>query len=215
MFDEWRARALAITAGSLRATSVRRFFVAILGLSLVQMLSGCILTSERPDLALDVPPAYRAGRGRVRAAGARLVARLSLGRAHQAHRRGADRQSRHRRRDRAHHAGRRAEQDRRRAAAAGGRFRRQRDALEAGRAGRARHYCGSRSTPATRSISGARTAPPRAPRRKTPSPPASPRKSSCSPPSSASAPPISRCSRRRTGCGSRARTSPPPTACSR
>ena len=63
MFDEWRTRALAITAGSLRATSVRPFFVAILGLSLVQMLSGCILTSERPDLALEVPPAYRAGRG--------------------------------------------------------------------------------------------------------------------------------------------------------
>ena len=27
------------------------------------MLSGCIFSSERPDLALDVPPAYRAGRG--------------------------------------------------------------------------------------------------------------------------------------------------------
>ena len=63
MFDEWRTRALAITAGSFRATSVRPFFVAILGLSLVQMLSGCILTSERPDLALEVPPAYRAGHG--------------------------------------------------------------------------------------------------------------------------------------------------------
>jgi outer membrane protein, multidrug efflux system len=46
-----------------RATSFRRFFVAFLGLCLVQMLAGCILRSERPDVLLDIPPAYRAGRG--------------------------------------------------------------------------------------------------------------------------------------------------------
>jgi len=58
MFDETRTRALVE-----KAKSVRPFFVVFLGLSLVQMLSGCIFSSERPDLALDVPPSYRAGRG--------------------------------------------------------------------------------------------------------------------------------------------------------
>jgi multidrug efflux system outer membrane protein len=58
MLDESRTRALVI-----KARSFRPFFVVFLGLSLVQMLSGCIFSSERPDLALDVPPAYRAGRG--------------------------------------------------------------------------------------------------------------------------------------------------------
>jgi outer membrane protein, multidrug efflux system len=57
MFDELRTRALVLGAGRLRP-----FFVVFMGLSLVQMLSGCLF-SERPDLALDVPPAYRAGRG--------------------------------------------------------------------------------------------------------------------------------------------------------
>ena len=63
MFDVTRTRALVIVARSFRMTSVRPFLVVILGLSLEQMLSGCILSSERPDVALDVPPAYRAGRG--------------------------------------------------------------------------------------------------------------------------------------------------------
>ncbi len=58
MFDEARTRALVE-----KATSLRPFFVVFLGLSLVQMLSGCIFSSERPDLALDVPPDYRAGHG--------------------------------------------------------------------------------------------------------------------------------------------------------
>ena len=58
MFDESRTRALVFTA-----TSLRPFFVAIVGLSLVQMLSGCILGSERPDLAPDIPPKYGAGNG--------------------------------------------------------------------------------------------------------------------------------------------------------
>jgi len=58
MFDEWRTRALVTDTRSLRP-----FFVVFLGLSLVQMLSGCIFSSERPDLASDVPPAYRAAHG--------------------------------------------------------------------------------------------------------------------------------------------------------
>ena len=67
MFDESRARALVIFARCLRMPGrgpfFGPFFVVFLGLCLVQMLAGCIFTSERPDLALDVPPAYRAGRG--------------------------------------------------------------------------------------------------------------------------------------------------------
>jgi multidrug efflux system outer membrane protein len=34
-----------------------------MGLTLVQMLSGCSFSSERPDLAVDVPPKYGAGQG--------------------------------------------------------------------------------------------------------------------------------------------------------
>jgi len=40
-----------------------RAALACLALACAPMLSGCIFSSERPDLALDVPPAYRAGRG--------------------------------------------------------------------------------------------------------------------------------------------------------
>src|SRR5438067_11845198 len=58
MFDGWRTRAPAINARSLRPV-----FVVFMGLSLVQMLSGCILSSERPDLAAEIPPRYGAGRG--------------------------------------------------------------------------------------------------------------------------------------------------------
>ena len=58
MFDESRTRALVFAA-----TSLRPFFVAFLGLCLVQMLSGCILGTERPDLAPDIPPKYGAGNG--------------------------------------------------------------------------------------------------------------------------------------------------------
>ena len=75
---------------------LRRFFVVFSGLALVQMLSGCIFSSERPDLAPRHPARYRAGQRRFRAAGARLVARLSLARTDRADRGGADRQSRHR-----------------------------------------------------------------------------------------------------------------------
>jgi NodT family efflux transporter outer membrane factor (OMF) lipoprotein len=63
MFDELRARAEAITAKCCGRSGLRLFFVAFSGLSLVQMLSGCIFSSERPGVVLDVPPTYRAGRG--------------------------------------------------------------------------------------------------------------------------------------------------------
>jgi multidrug efflux system outer membrane protein len=62
MFDGWRAWR-AIDARSLRPVSV-----VFMGLCLVQMLSGCILSSQRPDLALDVPPRYGAASGNVQAA---------------------------------------------------------------------------------------------------------------------------------------------------
>ena len=48
------ARARAIPAGK------RRAVFAALALALSPGLSGCILGSERPELSLDVPPAYRA-----------------------------------------------------------------------------------------------------------------------------------------------------------
>ena len=35
-----------------KARSVRPFFVVFLGLFLVQMLAGCVFTSERPDIVL-------------------------------------------------------------------------------------------------------------------------------------------------------------------
>jgi multidrug efflux system outer membrane protein len=58
MPDELRKRAVVG-----RATPFRRVFDLFLGLAAVQMLAGCIFGSERPDVALDIPPAYRAGRG--------------------------------------------------------------------------------------------------------------------------------------------------------
>ena len=58
MFDGWRTRAPAIKARSLRPV-----FVAFMGLCLVQMLSGCIFSSERPELAAEIPPKYGAGQG--------------------------------------------------------------------------------------------------------------------------------------------------------
>src|SRR6266566_4400728 len=57
------------------------------------------------------PAQIRRRARRIRAALARLVARLSLARAHQPDRGGAGRQPRHRRRHRTHHAGRRTGQD--------------------------------------------------------------------------------------------------------
>src|SRR6266545_2847321 len=58
MFDGWRTRAPAIEARSLRPV-----FVAFVGLCLVQMLSGCMFTSERAELAAEIPPKYGAGQG--------------------------------------------------------------------------------------------------------------------------------------------------------
>ena len=58
MFDEWRTR-----AGVTAATSLRPVFVVFLGLCLVPMLTGCIFTSTRPELAPDIPPKYGAGQG--------------------------------------------------------------------------------------------------------------------------------------------------------
>ena len=68
MLDELRMRALVLATGRFRTLRLRPFFVVFLGLSLVQMLSGCIF-SERPDVVIDVPPRYRAApRGNVDAA---------------------------------------------------------------------------------------------------------------------------------------------------
>src|SRR5689334_4395185 len=58
MFDEVRAHALMF--GAARA---RRLLTMLCGLSLMPILSGCLFNSERPEIALDVPPAYRAGAG--------------------------------------------------------------------------------------------------------------------------------------------------------
>src|SRR5215831_8224860 len=58
MFDGWRTRARAIDARSLRPV-----FVVFMGLTLVQMLSGCSFSSERADLAAEIPPKYGAGQG--------------------------------------------------------------------------------------------------------------------------------------------------------
>jgi NodT family efflux transporter outer membrane factor (OMF) lipoprotein len=56
MFDGLRPLVLA-------ARSLRRVVVVLMGLFFVLMLSGCILNSEKPDLALEVPRDYRAGHG--------------------------------------------------------------------------------------------------------------------------------------------------------
>src|SRR5207247_5417307 len=41
--------------------AVGRFAPVLCGMSLVPTLAGCILGTERPDIALDIPGAYRAG----------------------------------------------------------------------------------------------------------------------------------------------------------
>jgi len=58
MFDGRRTRARATGAGTLRPV-----FVVFMGLTLVQMLSGCTFPTARPDLAPDIPPKYGAGKG--------------------------------------------------------------------------------------------------------------------------------------------------------
>ena len=84
-------------------------------------LSGCILGTERPELNLDCPAAYREAPQRARRcrrSGAGLVARLPLQRTDRADGSGADLQSRYRGRDRPDRPGRRAGRRLRRAAVA-------------------------------------------------------------------------------------------------
>ncbi len=87
-------------------------------------LGGCLLATDKPDPALDIPQAYelrpeKSGVGGSSAAATRLVARFPFQGIDRAHRRSAHLQSRHRRGGRPHRAGRRAGARRRRAAAAG------------------------------------------------------------------------------------------------
>jgi outer membrane protein, multidrug efflux system len=63
MFEELRTRALV-----LKAACSRYSLTGLAGLFLVQILSGCMFGTERPDLALSAPPGYRATRGDVHAA---------------------------------------------------------------------------------------------------------------------------------------------------
>lgn len=57
MFKQLRSRALAA-----EAVSFRRSVTLFAGLCSIPMLAGCI-NAERPELALDIPPAYRAAPG--------------------------------------------------------------------------------------------------------------------------------------------------------
>lgn len=63
MFEELRTRALVLKAACSRSS-----LTGLAGLFLVQILSGCMFGTERPDLALSAPPGYRATRGDVHAA---------------------------------------------------------------------------------------------------------------------------------------------------
>jgi outer membrane protein, multidrug efflux system len=45
----------------MRSSSVRRLGMVLLGLALAPGLSACLLNDEKPDAALDIPGAYRAG----------------------------------------------------------------------------------------------------------------------------------------------------------
>ena len=63
MFDELRTRALVLKAACSRSS-----LTGLAGLFLVQILSGCMFGTERPDLALSASPGYRATRGDVHAA---------------------------------------------------------------------------------------------------------------------------------------------------
>ena len=105
----------------LRSKRFRRFFVAFGGLALVQMLTGCILDSQRPPLT-GIPTGYGAGQGDSAPPALDWWRGFNSAELTGLHRGSPDRQLQHRRRDRAHHAGRRAGQDRRRAVAAGLQF---------------------------------------------------------------------------------------------
>src|SRR5262249_49573868 len=63
MLVSLRARARLAEPKSFVSRPISRTFVAIAGLALLQMLTGCLFTSERPAVPLDVPDTYRAGRG--------------------------------------------------------------------------------------------------------------------------------------------------------
>ena len=60
---ESHVRRVAHACPAIDARSPRPVVVLFMGLTLVQLLSGCIFSSERPDLAVDVPRAYGSGRG--------------------------------------------------------------------------------------------------------------------------------------------------------
>jgi len=53
---------LRLRAPGEKAAGFRRISTMLMGFGFVQMLTGCI-TAERPGLDVDIPPAYRAGRG--------------------------------------------------------------------------------------------------------------------------------------------------------
>ena len=107
-------------------------------------LGGCLL-ADKPEPALDIPQSYDGSSrnpaiAEARAATARLVARLSLARTDRDHREGARGQSRYRRGDRAHRAGRRAGAHRRLLAAA--EFRARMPARPLARLAKQRHRLG-------------------------------------------------------------------------
>jgi outer membrane protein, multidrug efflux system len=58
---ESHVRRVAHACPAIDARSPRPVVVLFMGLTLVQLLSGCIFTSTRPELAPDIPPKYGAG----------------------------------------------------------------------------------------------------------------------------------------------------------
>jgi NodT family efflux transporter outer membrane factor (OMF) lipoprotein len=63
-----RARTFEAHRPSVHSVGLRGIAALVGGTAMMQMLTGCILNAERLDLALDVPPAYRATRDRPHAA---------------------------------------------------------------------------------------------------------------------------------------------------
>ena len=124
---------------ALRARTGRgaRLVTIMLQTSLILPLGGCFLDGDLPEPALDIPAAYDGASRHAAVAEAalpqaRLVALVPFARTDPHRRAGARRQSRHRRGDRPHRAGRRAGAHRRRGAAAGDRSQRQRHRAAAG-----------------------------------------------------------------------------------
>ena len=200
------------------ASAPRRAAVAV---ALALPLAGCFLGTEQ----IRRRPRHPAGLSRRRRASAdaalpsvAVVARLPLQGADRSDRGGADLQSRHRGRGRAHRAGRRAGAHRRRGAAAGDRLQRP-TALAASRTGPAGR---DRATPSPTSLSasyeidfwGKNRAALRAAEETRGREPLRPRGGGAHHRRRASPTPISRCCRRTIACASRATISPPPRACS-